>query len=133
MIKLTQKDRARFEKFILIDDETGCWLFMGCRHPRTGHGQFRVGGRKGKQEYAHRVAYTLYVGPIPEGKVLDHITECKYTYCCNPDHLEPCTSLENSLRGAERGNGWKVKKHPVDIDEEEYNEYAKAVLEGMKC
>jgi hypothetical protein len=39
----------------------------------------------------------LLVGPIPEGKQLDHL--CRNRACINPEHLEPVTAKENILRG----------------------------------
>lgn len=45
---------------------------------------------------AHRVAYELWVGPIPEGMELDH--RCKVRACINPAHLEPVTHAENMRR-----------------------------------
>ena len=46
---------------------------------------------------AHRVAYELMRGPIPDGLTLDHL--CRNVGCVNPDHLEPVTMKENILRG----------------------------------
>jgi hypothetical protein len=45
---------------------------------------------------AHRLAYELLVGPIPDGLTLDHL--CRTRNCINPWHLEPCTLKENQLR-----------------------------------
>ena len=67
-----------------------CWLWTGYRN-RMGYGQF------GRNEPAHRVAYELLVGPIPDGLVLDHL--CRNPPCVNPDHLEPVTNVENLQRG----------------------------------
>lgn len=51
----------------------------------------------GKVRFTHRVAYEAYVGPIPDGLVIDHL--CRVRACCNPAHLEPVTNRENLLRG----------------------------------
>lgn len=56
-----------------------------------GHGTLN-----GKTSYAHRMAYELFIGPIPEGLVLDHL--CRERGCVNPRHLEPVTYLENCKR-----------------------------------
>lgn len=72
----------------------GCWFLTTATSTR---GYSIVQPKSGRQ-YGHRVAYELYVGPIPEGLVLDHL--CRNRACVNPDHLEPVTSRENVLRGA---------------------------------
>lgn len=46
---------------------------------------------------AHRVAFELIRGCIPNGLVLDHL--CRNRGCVNPDHLEPVTFRENIMRG----------------------------------
>lgn len=58
---------------------------------------------------AHRVVYEQVVGPIPDGLVLDHL--CRVRCCCNPDHLEPVTHIENIMRGAGTGAANAVKTH----------------------
>lgn len=39
----------------------------------------------------------MLIGSVPEGLVLDHT--CLNRGCVNPDHLEPVTWIENSVRG----------------------------------
>jgi hypothetical protein len=72
-----------------------CWLWTASTI--RGYGQIGAGGQFGKTLYAHRVAYEMLVGPIPEGLYLDHL--CRVTRCVNPKHLEPVTNRENILRG----------------------------------
>ena len=72
-----------------------CWLWTACA--RNGYGAINAGGAFGKMLPAHRVAYEMLVGPIPEGLHLDHL--CRVTLCVNPKHLEPVTPRENILRG----------------------------------
>lgn len=69
-----------------------CWPWLAAR--ANGYGKFYVDGRMVR---AHRFAYELLVGPIPEGLVLDHL--CAVTFCVNPAHLEPVTQRENARRG----------------------------------
>ncbi len=45
---------------------------------------------------AHRVAYELAIGPVPDGLVVDHL--CFNRACVRPGHLEPVTQQENVMR-----------------------------------
>ena len=67
-----------------------CWLWTAST--LNGYGQIKAGGRFGKILLAHRVAYEMLVGPIPEGLQLDHL--CRVTLCVNPKHLEPVLFFE---------------------------------------
>jgi hypothetical protein len=93
-VTVTRSIEKRFWKKVTKTDS--CWLWTGCKSDK-GYGRFIV---KGKCLRAHRFAYELLVGPIPEGLQLDHVTAagCVNRCCVNPDHLEPVTSRENSLR-----------------------------------
>lgn len=79
-----------------VNKTSTCWLWTG--PSRSGYGLFSWGSRKTlKAEGAHRHAYRLVKGSIPDGMVLDHL--CRIPLCVNPDHLEPVTLGENVLRG----------------------------------
>lgn len=87
---LSVKDRLRL--VLVGTNEEGCWLGSGTQ----GTGYTRI-SFKNKQLLAHVVAYEEYVGPIPEGKELDHL--CRHRECFNPDHLEAVSHHENVIRG----------------------------------
>lgn len=81
----------RFEKHFIPEPNSGCWLWFGAGSP--WYGSFNVDGVIRK---AHRVAYELYVGPIPDELQLDH--RCRMPCCVNPEHLEPVTGMVNVHR-----------------------------------
>lgn len=83
-------DESRFLSYLV--DHGECWIYTGAN--AGGYGRFYFGDRVVP---AHRYAYELLVGPIPEGLQLDHL--CRDRACCNPDHLEPVTQRENLRRG----------------------------------
>jgi hypothetical protein len=97
--KLTTEQRIRFEA--KIDKRVlGCWEWTGAK-TSAGYGQFQTGkySTTGNPlpEYAHRIAYELYVGPIGPGLTIDHL--CRNRACVRPDHLEPVSVRENLMRG----------------------------------
>lgn len=71
-----------------------CWVWLGARSGQGRYGAFRVNL---SLVTAHRYAYELLVGPIPEGLTLDHL--CRNTLGVNPSHLEAVSLRENILRG----------------------------------
>lgn len=81
-----------FNERLLVDEETGCWLWQGAKD-RKGYGWYHVPGTVNDMVYAHRHAYVEAYGPIPEGKVVMHL--CNTPSCCNPAHLKAGTQQEN--------------------------------------
>lgn len=91
-------DVARFWSKVDLRLEDECWPWEGAilstRGGGAGYGHFPI---RGHNIVAHRIAYELLVGRIPEGLTLDH--ECRFRACVNVLHLEPVTSAVNTLRG----------------------------------
>lgn len=91
-LRIVGDDRARF--MAKVDQSGDCWLWTA--HVNAdGYGVFRFDGQMGG---AHRFAYRLLVGPIPEGMELDHL--CRTRHCVNPAHMEVVTHAENVRRSA---------------------------------
>lgn len=86
-------DLAWLLERISIDHQTGCWEWIMCRS-HDGYGKARRGGQ---YIYAHRAAYEMFFGPVPDDRQLDHL--CRNRRCCNPRHMEPVSHRENGLRG----------------------------------
>jgi hypothetical protein len=83
-----------------------CWLWLGAK--ANGYGRIGTGeGNRAAQ--AHRVAYELLVGPIPDGLTIDHM--CVNPSCVNPEHMEPVTRGVNTLRGRSWGGENARKTH----------------------
>jgi HNH endonuclease len=67
----------------------GCWPWTGARF-WFGHGAIKIDGRPWG---AHRIAWELTNGPIPDGLQANH--RCDNPPCCNPAHLFLGTQLDN--------------------------------------
>lgn len=77
----------------------GCHKWTAFRNP-NGYGTFK----HGNDQYAHRVAYRLFAGDIPDGMTIDHYCYpqdgCIGPACVNPEHLRVATQRENILRSS---------------------------------
>src|SRR5215510_14584864 len=100
-------DAAYLEKLRLRLMQRSCHIENGCRiwtasQTSTGYGQISVtcDGRT-RPEKAHRVAWRVYHGPIPEGLCVCH--ECDTPLCIYEDHLFLGTKADNSADMAQKG------------------------------
>ena len=80
----------------------GCWLWQGSTDTR--YGLIWVDGRKQK---AHRVAWILLRGPIPDGMHVLHT--CDNPPCVNPSHLFLGTHSDNHKDSARKGKNGHQK------------------------
>ncbi len=114
--------KARFLARILLEPETGCWLWTAGLDSSEGYARLymETGHRPKYPKYvfAHRFSYVLYKGSIPGGLELDHT--CRVRHCVNPDHLEAVAHIVNSRRG-EGGKNFREQTmckrgHPFDAE-----------------
>jgi hypothetical protein len=105
MSHLTAEERfwAKVDKSAGPD---GCWPWLAARQPGR-YGQFSLTHRC--QIGAHRFAYELSAGPIPDGLVIDHL--CRNPICVNPAHLEAVTGRQNLMRGETLAAANAAKTH----------------------
>ena len=80
---------SQFAQRVVLTDQGECWAWSG-QIDQLGYA--RIHNKYGTT-YAHRMAYELMVGAIPDGMELDHV--CRNRGCVNPEHLRPCTRSEN--------------------------------------
>lgn len=69
--------------------ENECWPWAGATHNK-GYGNIGIDGRT---TTTHRLAYSLAIGPIPDGMHVLH--RCDNPPCCNPEHLFLGTNRDN--------------------------------------
>lgn len=89
---LIEHEKLLARIFSRVEPSGACWLWIG--HRVQGYGSIRA---LGQQKRAHRLAFELLVGSVPDGMSLDHL--CRNRACVNPTHLEPVSNRENVLRG----------------------------------
>lgn len=103
-------------------DANGCWTWTG---PRNGNGYGTFGPGR-----AHRVAWELVNGPIPDGLCVLH--RCDNPPCVRPDHLWVGTRSENTQDMLQKGRhgAWR---HPERVARGERNSGARLTLEQVRA
>lgn len=99
----------RFWDRVEVGDPNDCWpwkLSVG------SHGYGQVGWHdkdrgRSVMTLAHRLAWFLAYGPIPEGFTVDHT--CYVRRCCNPAHMRLLSRSEHGHIDGTRGTQKGVK------------------------
>lgn len=91
------------------EPNSGCWLWTGGASLVRGVDWRPFICLDNKHRSAHRVSYEIFVGPIPDGKMICH--KCDVTLCVNPDHLYAGTAKQNSADNVQRKRH-HAQKHP---------------------
>jgi hypothetical protein len=106
-------------------NEGGCWHWQAGTND-DGYGKFRWG----KQMIgSHRASYMIFVGDIPENKIIAH--KCDNPPCVNPDHLWLADIIENVQdRDRKLRTGRGEKNRHAKLKESQVMEIKKLIEQG---
>jgi hypothetical protein len=93
---VNDENLARWQLYIkqrtVVDPMTGCWNWQ-LSLQSCGYGQVNAGRKEKVERLAHRLSYSVFVGPIPAELDIRH--QCHNRRCCNPAHLLLGTNQDN--------------------------------------
>ena len=106
---IKRTEARRFWSHVEVGEPHECWNTKYKTKQRSGHVIFGIRGLRKKQiqVYAHRVAWVLTHGAIPEGLFVLH--KCGNAKCCNPAHLYLGTLSDNALDSVTHGTNPLLK------------------------
>jgi len=87
----------------LVISDSGCWEWRRS-NDGDGYGVLHWRMRERHEQRAHRIAWILTFGEIPEGRLVCH--KCDNPPCCNPMHLFLGDSASNNADMVSKGRAW---------------------------
>lgn len=124
---IDQIHESRFTRKTDKRRQDQCWPWLGSKN-YFGYGWFRLNGKTTK---AHRVAWLLWRGKIPDGMCVLH--ECDNPSCVNPKHLWIGTKGDNNRDKALKGRAPALpRQHYVDIQKLSVKSRMENAVEGKR-
>lgn len=96
-LRITHEVRSSFWSRVARNAQKACWQWQGSKNGQ-GYGKMVING---KHHSAHRVAYIMAFGYIPEGH--DVVHTCDNHLCVNPMHLKAQTNRVVAAHKAREG------------------------------
>lgn len=103
--QVPQRVLDRFWTHVQTSSPTECWPWL---MSIGNHGYGQIGWSENghtRMVLAHRLAWHLVNGVIPEELTIDHL--CRNRRCCNPDHMRLATLSVNAQDGSLHRKGWE--------------------------
>lgn len=109
--------------------ESGCWIYEG-ELSSNGYGRVKY---KSLRFRAHRLAFKLANGSLPDGKLICH--KCNVKSCINPSHLYAGTVKDNvrdMLRSGNHNNQ-RITHCPRGHEYSDSNTYFNPTINHRQC
>lgn len=107
-----------------VEKTDGCWIWRGPTSP-DGYGVLTYHNRATR---AHRLAYIIAHGAIPDGTIICHT--CDNPRCVRPDHLY-AGSFSDNRRDAQERNRW-ARKNIENVPRGERNSKARLTEDDVR-
>ena len=104
--KKVESLRRRMGEYVKVGSPDECWEWIAKARNAKGYGHISAG--RAFKFKAHRVAWALANGPIPDSGHVLH--RCDNPSCCNPNHLFLGSKKENTHDMMAKG---RMKKPPT--------------------